>query len=46
MMAAGYGNSTVQVFSLNQETLKPLKSMEKLELLDQEAGLFEAVILR
>uniref|UniRef100_A0A914VIR7 LisH domain-containing protein n=1 Tax=Plectus sambesii TaxID=2011161 RepID=A0A914VIR7_9BILA len=37
MMAAGYGNSTVQVFSLNQETLKHIKPMEKLELLDQEA---------
>ncbi len=37
-MVAGYGNSSVQVFSLNQDTLKQLKPMEQLEMLDQEAG--------
>jgi hypothetical protein len=44
MMVAGYGNSSVQVFSLNQDTLKQLKTMEQLEMLDQEAGLFVLVM--
>lgn len=37
-MAVGYGNSSVQVFALNEDKLKPMRSMDELELLDQDSG--------
>uniref|UniRef100_A0A0N5AUZ1 LisH domain-containing protein n=1 Tax=Syphacia muris TaxID=451379 RepID=A0A0N5AUZ1_9BILA len=36
-LAVGYGNSTVQLFSLDEEKLRPLKKIDQLESLEQES---------